>query len=319
MTFIAPDRLLLLVLPLLIAAAYVVALRRRTRYAVRFTNLDLLDKVAPERPGWRRHLPAVILGVALISMVVALARPATAVQVARKEATMVLVVDVSLSMAADDVAPTRIDAAKAAASDFVRLAPEDLSIGIVAFSGNAAEVLPPTTDRAATQRAIDGLELGDGTAIGEGIFTGLRLAETSRTLLADGDDVGGRGIALVVLSDGETTAGRSEVDAARAAVAAGVPIDTISFGTADGEIDYEGDLVPVPVNEGVLREVASTTGGGFFEAASTDELNGILDGVGATVSFEEQQREISELFTGAGFVLALLATAGSLLWFSRMP
>ncbi len=328
MTFLEPARLALLLLPALAAIAYLVSLRRREQYAVRFTNLELLDKVAPERPGWRRHVPAVVLLTGLVVLVLAVAKPATAVQVPREQATVALAIDVSLSMEADDVSPSRIAAAQEAARNFIELAPEELEIGVVAFSGVAIPVLAPTVDRQVALRAIDQLELGEGTAIGEGIFTSVQLLETRLGEIQEdqGEDAAPESdedtvpaTAIVVLSDGETTMGRADLEAADAASEAGIPVSTISFGTARGEVVIEGDVIPVPVNEGALREVASTTGGEFFEAATADELQAILDDLGSRVALEEETREITDWFTGAGLVLTLLASAASLLWFSRMP
>lgn len=324
MTFLEPSRLALLALPALAAVAYLLSLRRREQYALRFTNIELLDKVAPERPGWRRHVPAAALLIGLVALVLAVAKPATAVQVPREQATVSLAIDVSLSMEADDVEPSRIDAAQEAARRFIELAPEELEIGIVAFSGVAVPVLAPTVDRTLAQRAIDRLELGEGTAIGEGIFTSVELLETRRPEATDEpstdeDEDSTPATAIVVLSDGETTMGRPDLDAAEAAAEAGIPVSTVSFGTARGEVVIEGDVIPVPVNEGALRQVAEVTGGEFFEAATADELQAILDELGSRVALEEETREISDWFTGAGLVLTLLAAAGSLLWFSRMP
>ncbi len=325
MTFLEPSRLLLLVLPALAAIVYLASLRRREQYAVRFTNLALLDKVAPDRPGWRRHLPAVALLAGLVVLVLAVARPATAVTVPREQATVTVAVDVSLSMEADDVDPTRIVAAQEAARSFVELAPEDLEIGIVAFAGTAIPVLSPTTDRASALRAIERLELGEGTAIGEGIATSVALlvnrldqrqAEDESTGDESSEDPA---TAIVVLSDGETTMGRPDLEAAQEAADAGIPVSTVSFGTPRGEVTIEGEVIPVPVNEGALREVAEVTGGEFFEAATADELGAILDDLGSRVALEEETREITDWFAGAGLVLTLLAAAGSLLWFSRMP
>lgn len=325
MTFLEPARLALLALPALAAVAYLLSLRRRERYALRFTNIELLDKVAPERPGWRRHVPAAALLAGLVVLVLAVAKPATAVQVPREQATVTLAIDVSLSMEADDVEPSRIAAAQEAARNFIELAPEDLEIGVVAFSGVAVPVLAPTVDRVLAQQAVDRLELGEGTAIGEGIFTSVELLAHQREQTEedpveeeDGDEQG-PAEAIVVLSDGETTMGRPDLEAADAAVAAAIPVSTISFGTARGEVTIEGEVIPVPVNEGALREVAEVTGGEFFEAATADELQAILDELGSRVALEEETREITDWFTGAGLVLTLLAAAGSLLWFSRMP
>jgi len=324
--FLEPGRLLLLIAPALVAAAYVIAQHRRQRYAVRFTNLELLDKVAPERPGWRRHVPAVALLAGLVMLALAVARPATAVQVPRQEATVTLAIDVSLSMEASDVAPTRIAAAREAANAFLDLAPEELRIGIVAFAGTATPVLTPTIDRELARLAIDRLTLGEGTAIGEGIYAAVSLM----TLEAGGDgeqpatgsDEGSNDMpaqAIVVLSDGESTMGRPDLEAAQAAADEGIPVWAISFGTGSGEVAIQGEQIPVPVNEGALREVASATGGEFFQAASASELQSILDEVGFRIGVEVEDREITDWFAGAGLVLALLAAAGSLLWFSRLP
>jgi Ca-activated chloride channel family protein len=326
-SFAEPGRLALLALPALAAIAYLLSLRRREKYALRFTNLELLDKVAPERPGWRRHVPAAALLAGLVVLVLGVAKPVTAVQVPREQATVTLTVDVSLSMEADDVEPSRIAAAQEAARRFVELAPEELEIGIVAFSGVAVPVLAPTVDRAPALAAIDRLELGEGPAIGEGIFTSVQLLQTRLEELAaegadepaeDGEDEA-PAAAIVVLSDGETTMGRPDLDAADAAADLDIPVSTISFGTVRGQVIIEGDVIPVPVNEGALREVADVTGGEFFQAATADELQAILDDLGSRVALEEETREVTDWFTGAGLVLTLLAAAGSLLWFSRIP
>jgi Ca-activated chloride channel family protein len=323
MRFLEPMRLFLLVVPAVFAVAYVVVQRRREKYAVRFTNLDLLDKVAPERPGWRRHAPAAAMLAGLLMLTLAVARPATAVQVPRQQATVTIAVDVSLSMEAEDVDPTRIDAAREAAFAFLELAPEDLKIGIVAFAGTAVPVLSPTIDREIAMRAIERLTLGEGTAIGEGIFAAVQLMTLETTggqgepPPADAEDVPAQ--AIVVLSDGETTMGRPDLEAAQVAADAGIPVWTISFGTTAGEVVIQDERIPVPVNEGALREVASVTGGEFFQAATADELQSILDEIGFRVGLEEEDREITDWFAGAGLVLALLAAAGSLIWFSRLP
>jgi Ca-activated chloride channel family protein len=217
-----------------------------------------------------------------------------AVQVPKEQATVVLAVDVSLSMEADDVDPTRIEAARAAARNFVELAPEELEIGLVSFAGTAVPVLAPTTDRTAAIRAIDRLALAEGTAIGEGIYTSVRLIEATTaarenadpgapttTTVPPDDDTDGSGdpeadddpaSAIVVLSDGETTMGRPDLDAAAAAEAARIPVSTISFGTGGGVVVIQGETIPVPANNGALQEVAETTGGEFFEAATGGEL-----------------------------------------------
>ena len=314
MSFLSPDRLWLLVIPLLGLVAYLVAVRRKPRYALRFSDVELLEKVAPDRPGWRRHVPAGAVMFATALLLVAFARPVTAVPVPVDQATVVLAVDVSLSMEADDVDPVRIDAAKAAARNFVDLAPEDLQIGLVAFAGVALPAVAPTTDRETLNSAIDRLALAEGTAIGEAIYTAIDLVDVER----DGED-GEVPAAIVVLSDGETTVGRSELDAAAEASAASLPVSTIAFGTQGGSIVYEGEVVPVPANEGALREVAETTGGQFFAVASAGELQQILDDVGSEVGIETEEREVWEWFLFGGVAVLVVAAGASLLWFSRIP
>ncbi len=313
MTFLAPGRLWLLALPALLAAAYVAFQFRRPRYAVRFTNVELLDKVAPDRPGWRRHVPALVLLAALGALVLSVARPARAVEVPREEATVILALDVSLSMGADDVAPTRIEAAQQAAREFVASVPDELRLGLVAFSGNAASLVAPTTDRAPLLAAIDNLRLGEGTAIGEAIFTALD------ALVLDRPDAEELGAAIVLLSDGETTVGRPDAAATEAALARGVPVSTVAFGTDAGFVVVQGETIPVPINESALEAVADATGGQAFTADTAGELTSILEGVGAEVGFETEQREIGDWFAGLGLLLAAVAAAGSLVWFSRLP
>lgn len=309
MSFLAPDRLLFLLLPIGALIWYLVALTRRKRYAVRFSDFELLDQVAPDRPGWKRHLAAAATVMALAAFVFAFARPVMAVQVPREEATLVIVMDVSLSMDAADVDPTRIDAAKAAAATFLELAPEDLRVGVVAFAGVAVTAASPTTDHAAVAATVDRLSLAEGTAIGEGIFTGLEVATLEGEIPA----------ALVVLSDGETTVGRSELEAAREAARLGLPVSTVSFGTQNGTIEYQGETIPVPANEGALAEVADLTGGTFTEAASAAEFQAILDQVGSDIGFETEDREVWEWFLALGLVTLVAGAASSLLWFQRLP
>jgi Ca-activated chloride channel family protein len=310
-SFLEAGRLWLLVLPVAGVAAYLWSLRRHEQYAVRFSNVDLLDSVMPDRPGWRRHLPVVVTLIAISVLVFAIARPVVAVTAPREEATVILAIDVSLSMEAGDVSPSRIDAAKEAALQFVDLAPEELRIGVVAFAGIALAAHPPSDDDLAVRAAIERLSLAEGTAVGEGIYAAIDLIEF--------EAIDETAVHVVVLSDGETTAGRSELDAAREAARLGIPVSTVSFGTSQGTIVFAGEVVPVPANEGALREVADITGGRFSEAATAQELQEILDSVGSQVAVTTEDREVWEYFLLAGMVLLALAGAASLVWFSRIP
>ncbi len=316
MNFLAPDRLWLMLIPLLGVAGYLWSLRRHEQFAVRFSNFELLDSVMPDRPGWRRHLPAVAALLGVVALVMAIARPVMAVTAPREEATVILAVDVSLSMDAMDIPPSRIGAAKEAALRFVDLAPEDLRIGVVAFAGIALAAHAPSNDATAVRSAIERLSLAEGTAVGEGIYAAIDLIALD-VAQAEGD--GGEAVHIVVLSDGETTTGRSEVDAAHEAASRGLPVSTVSFGTPAGAINYAGEVVPVPVNEGALRQVADITGGRFTGAASADEFQEILDSVGSQVGYTTEEREVWEWFLGAGLGVLVLAGVGSLVWFSRIP
>lgn len=316
MSFLAANRLLLLLVVAALGAAYVVLqVRGRQRYAVRFTNLALLTSVAPSRPGWRRHLPAALLLVSLAGMVVSLARPARAELVPRERATIMMAIDVSISMDATDVRPSRLTSAKAAATSFAQLLPEQINLGLVAFAGSARVLVPPTTDRTQVVDAIEHLELAESTAIGEAVLASLAAIES----VPDAVDGGPAPAHILVLSDGETQVGTPNQLAAAAAVEAEVPVTTIAFGTPDGTITYQGQTLPVAVNEAELAELAEATGGSAFAAATTEQLETVYQDIGSSIGFVTEQREIGTWFTGAAFALALLAAATSLVWFSRLP
>ena len=317
MRFLEAQRLWLLVLVAALLAAYVVMqLRRRATYAVRFTNLALLDVVAPRRPGWRRHVAAGTLVAGLAALVFAIAEPARDVQVPRERATVVLAIDVSLSMEATDVSPTRLDAAKDAAVEFLGTVPDTINIGLVEFAGSASVIVPPTTDHGDVRRAVGNLELAEGTAIGEAIFASLDALAT----LPEADDPDEAVPAsIIVISDGETTVGRPNEEGVEAAREADVPVSTIAFGTDDGLIFVEGQPVPVPPDLGAMREIADATGGVFFEAESGGELEAAYADLGTSIGFETEERPVTEWFVGAALVALLLAASLSLLWFARLP
>ncbi len=317
MTFLAADRLWLLLAVAALAAVYVVLqLRRRSTYAVRFTNLALLDVVAPKRPGWRRHVAAGALLAGLAALVLALAEPAHDVEVPRERATVVLAIDVSLSMQATDVLPSRLDAAKRAAEDFIESVPEAINVGLVSFAGSASVLVPPTTDRDDVTRAVDELELAEGTAIGEAIFAGL---DALALLPEADDDEEPVPASIIVISDGETTVGRPDEAGVDAAEEAGVPVSTIAFGTEDGLIFVEGEPIPVPPDLDAMRAIADGTGGVFFEAEDGGELDAAYEDLGSSIGFETEERPIAEWFVGAALVALLTAGALSLLWFARLP
>ena len=316
MTWLSPERLWLLLGVVALAVAYVVAQRRRSRYAVRFTNLKLLDRVAPRRPGWRRHLPASLFLAMLALLVAGFAQPQAEVEVPRERATVLVAVDVSRSMLADDVAPDRLTAAKDAAREFVGRLPEEFNVGLVGFAGSASVFVPPVTDRAQLTGGIERLSDGSagraGTAIGDAIAASL---EQIRGLdAAAGEDV--PPARVVVLSDGANTAGQDPAEAARLATELGVPVDTISFGTAAGTI---GGGQQVPVDGETLRSIADATGGRYFEAASAEELRSAYADIGSSVGTTVERQEVTDRYAGAGLFLGLLAAAAALAWSPRLP
>ncbi|HZI97599.1 MAG TPA: VWA domain-containing protein [Actinomycetales bacterium] len=315
--FLAPERLwLLLGLPVL-AAFYLWRQRRRRSYALRFTSVALLGQVAPRRPAWRRHVAALGLLLSLALLVLAFARPAGEVEVPRERATIIVTIDVSLSMEAEDVEPNRLRAAQTAATDFVATLPPRLNVGLVAFAGTAQVLVPPTTDRALVGRAIDDLELREYTAVGEAIFTSLAAIEAvPEDPSAPDEPVPAR---VVLLSDGETTVGRPNADGIDAARAAGVPIYTIAFGTLQGTVELGGIDQPVPVEVEDLRRISERTGGVAYRAETAGELEDVYDDIGSSVGFELRQQEVTDRWVGAALVALLLSAFGSLAWFGRLP
>jgi Ca-activated chloride channel family protein len=319
-TYLAPSRLWLLLGVALLAAAYITLQTRRRTYAVRFTNLDLLQSIAPKSPGWRRHIPAIILLLALSSVVVALARPARVEKVPRERATVILAIDTSLSMMATDVRPDRLRAAQSAARTFLDSLPPKINVGLVSFNGVATVDVPPTTDRARVLDAIDRLELGERTAIGEGIFASLKAIELAPR--AAGDDPNAAVPARIVLmSDGKTTYGRPDDVGAAKAKEEKVPVNTIAFGTDNGEIIIPGEVAPVPVDvdREALEKIADATGGKAYTAETQGQLREVYRNIGSSVGFTEEFREIGLWFVGVALGLMFLSSILSLAWFSRLP
>ncbi|MFI6903230.1 VWA domain-containing protein [Nonomuraea sp. NPDC050394] len=313
MTLISPVWLWLLVPVALLALAYVLMSVRRSAYAVRFTNLDLLDKVAPRRPRWRRHVPAGALLGMFALLVVGFARPTAEVQVPRERATIMVAFDVSASMGATDVAPDRFTAARAAATQFVRGLPERFNLGLVTFSSEASVAVPPTTDRQAVFTALERLTTSSGTAIGDAVHSSL---EAIAGVDGEAEPPPAH---IVLLSDGSNTTGRGIREAAEQAAARGVPVTAIAYGTPGGTVELQGSRVPVPVDGPALRELAGAAGGGFYEAASGDELQAVYEDIGTSVGYRTERQEIWMWFVAAGLVAALLAAVGSMIWFSRLP
>jgi Ca-activated chloride channel family protein len=350
MTFASPLFLFALLLVPVALAVYLLVQRRRSRYAVRFTNVDLLANIVPNSPRWRRHVPPALYLVAIATLGIALARPSMTVPVPREEATVVLAMDVSGSMQATDVSPSRLDAAKAAATTFVDQLPAGFRVGLVAFSTEARIVLAPTSDRAQVHAAIANLTAGGGTALGDAVAMSVQAGRAAGTSNAKGavtrpstgpaasSDPGtaspGSGsapadraplAATVLLSDGANSTGNLEpLQAASEAAAAGVPVYTIALGTAAGAVDIQDDQgvmhhLAVPPDPGTLASIAETTGARSFQAPTAADLASIYRSLGTRVGYTQEQQEVTQWFA-AGALLLVVAGAGlAAVWFNRFP
>jgi Ca-activated chloride channel homolog len=313
--FLQPWWLLALVPVFAVAAAYVWRQLRRRAYAVRFSNVDLLRSVAPKGLGWRRHLAAGAFLLALVALAAGMARPSVDAKEPLERATVMLAIDVSLSMEADDVKPNRLAAAQDAAKEFVKQLPETFNLGLVSFAKSANVLVSPTKDHESVVQAIDGLQLAEATATGEAVFTCLQAIQT---VPADGAS-GAPPARIVLLSDGYRTYGRSIEEAATAASNANVPVSTIAFGTDSGVVNIGGQLQRVPVDRLSLAQLAETTSGFFYEAASASELKRVYQDMGSSIGHRVKPREITQWYVGAALLFALAAGAMSLLWTSRLP
>ncbi|WP_305786503.1 VWA domain-containing protein [Symbioplanes lichenis] len=307
---------LLAVLPVVVVAGFYVWRQfRKRQYAMKFTNVNLLRSLAPRGLGWRRHVSAAAMLLSLLVLALGLARPSIDKEEPLERATVMLAIDVSLSMEADDVAPNRIEAAQEAAKAFVQELPQTYNLGLVSFAKSANVLVPPTKDRAAVISGIDGLTLAEATATGEAVFTSL---DAIRSVPADGAD-GAPPARIVLLSDGYRTSGRSVEDAASAASAANVPVSTIAFGTDSGIVDIRGVLQRVPVDRLSLQQLAEKTKGYFYEAASVSELKQVYEDMGSSIGHRVQPREITQWYAGAALLFGLAAAGLSMLWTSRLP
>jgi Ca-activated chloride channel family protein len=307
---------LLAVLPVLaVAGAYVWRQLRRRSFALRFTNVELLRTLAPKGLGWRRHVAAAAFLLSLGTLATALARPAVDTEEPLERATIMLAIDVSLSMEARDVEPSRIEAAQQAAKQFVGELPASYNLGLVAFAKSANVLVSPTKDRPAVIEAIDALTLAQATATGEAVFTCL---EAIRLVPADGA-AGPPPARIVLLSDGYRTSGRSVEEATAAAAAANVPVSTIAFGTDAGVVEIEGRPQQVPVDRLALSQLAEATGGKFYEAASVSELRDVYEDMGSSIGRRVRPQEVTHWYAGIALLFGLAAAGFSLLWTSRLP
>jgi Ca-activated chloride channel family protein len=321
LTFLAAWRLLFLFAPAALLVAYLVVQRLRPRTSLRFTSVDLLASVAPRRPGWQRHVPTAALLAALAVMILAFAQPARAIRTPRQRATVMLVLDTSGSMVAADVAPTRLAAAQQGARNFVNALPSGVQVGLESFSSNAQVLVSPTTDRTTVLSAIDGLQASGGTATADALYLALNaisaLPAASRGQAAPA--------AIVLMSDGSPTIGRdglppsdSAIAAASAAKQANVKVDTIAYGTQNGEIEVNGEIFPVPADPTAMAQIASTSGGRTFTAQTASQLKSVYDQIGRAVGYEVHRRQVTAWFTAIAIGLAVAGALGALIWTQRV-
>ena len=321
--------------------AYLFGQRRRTRYAVRFTNLDLLANVVPRSPGWRRHLPPALYLLALTGLLLSLARPQAVTLVPKEQATVMLVMDTSGSMNATDVAPSRMIAAEQAANLFLDELPDKFRVGVVAFSGTAQILTRPTTDRTAVQDSLASLHAEGPTAMGDAIERALEARLPPTATVPTSTLANGQGsvpttsvpdlsklppTVILLLSDGSNTQGRTQpLDAARHARQLNVPVFTISLGTDTGMVDVPDETtgqlrrIPVPPDKFTLRRVAEATGGRFFAAPSGKDLKGVYQDLGSKIGLVRQKQEVTVVFAAASLLLLVAGAGLALIWFSRFP
>ncbi|HEX6346849.1 VWA domain-containing protein [Umezawaea sp.] len=316
--FATPWWFLLTIAVAALAGVYVVLQRVRRRRMLRFANLELLERVAPKREGWYRHVPAAFLLVAFLLLTVALAGPTAEQKVPRNRATVMLVIDVSLSMKATDIQPSRLEAAQVAAKSFAEGLTPGINLGLISFAGSATVLVAPTTDRDAVSQSIGDLKLAQSTATGDAIVAAMAAIDSFGKVVGGAD--GPPPARIVLMTDGKETVGtRKAFDAAEDAKTAGIPISTISFGTEEGVVEIEGRRQDVPVDDDSMKEIAKLSGGEFFKAASAEELRRVYDTLGEQIGFEKKQADASKPWLVLGTILAMLSAAGALVFSQRLP
>jgi Ca-activated chloride channel family protein len=322
----------LILVPVLIGM-YILAQRRRQRYALRYASLSLVREALGRGPGWRRHVPPALFIASLAVMLFALARPASVVTLPSQEGTVILTMDVSGSMRADDLKPNRIEAAKTAARAFVDKQPQGVKIGVVSFSDNAFVVQAPTDDKEAVLRAINRLTPQRGTAIGSGMLTSLD---------AIFEEANGEGAAYNSSTDPtptptplprgqyerhrrpivrwESNRGPRPMEVVEKLAARGVRVYTVGVGSVEGTVlRTQGRSIRTRLDEETLKRVAEATEGTYYNASTEQDLQAIYENLSTHLVFRKQQTEVTAFFTGVAVALSLIAGFFSLLWFNRLP
>jgi len=346
MTFLWPELLwLLAVVPALIGI-YILLLRRKKRQMMRYAGLGLVRDAMGAAQKFRRHVPPLVFLLALIALIVAIARPHATLTLPSQYETIILAMDVSGSMRATDVQPSRIVAAQNAARAFIADQPSSARIGVVSFAATASVVQPPTRNREDILAAIDRFQLQRGTAVGSGILVALKIIfpDVDIDLRSSNPRDEGRGVpldkagagepgkvapkaapgsytsaAIVLLTDGQTTTGPNPTEAARMAADRGVRVFTVGIGTANGEVlGSEGWSMRVRLDEDALKNIAEITHAEYFHASNAPDLNKIYQGLNTRLSFETRQTEITAFLAAGAAILSLLSALLSMLWFNRI-
>lgn len=334
MTFIWPSMLLLLFFLPLLVVMYIGMQQRRRRLAVAFGNPGPVHVAASRKLGVRRHLPSVFFLVALMVLIVALARPQTVVGLPRVEGTIILAFDVSGSMAADDLKPTRMEAAKTAAREFVARQPSSVQIGVVSFSNAGFTTQPPTDDQAAILAAINRLTVQTGTSLAQGIVASLNLIaagtdppltlsnrnQTERVTATPVPDGNYSSAVIVLLTDGENTQSPDPLEVAQTAEDRGVRIHTVGIGSTEGAaLNIDGFTIRSRLDEEALQQISELTGGTYYNAENEEDLRTIYDSINPQLVIRPQKTEVTSLFAGAGMLILMIGGTLSLLWLSRLP
>ena len=313
--FLSPGRLWALLLVPLLVVFYLWAMRRRNRTGMRFTNTSVLARVVPKQSQWRRHLAVALSLLSLVTLVLAWSQPNGVEKVPRERATIVLVIDVSRSMAATNIKPNRLDAAKELSIQFLKDLPPAYNVAVVSLSGNPAVRLPPTVDRVLAERSVQALDYQDSTALGEALVT----AVGAIRMAPEGDDGSAAPGSIVLLSDGTNTVGRSPLQGAEEARAAGIPVYTIAYGTENGSVDLDGKRERVPPDRELLAQIASNTSGTTATAENAGDLSRVYDSIRSEVGYEEVKKETTAIWAGYGLAFAVVAALAAVSLGARWP
>ncbi len=343
MKFLWPSMLWLLALLPLLVALYLWLLARRRKTTVRLASLAVARQAQGRGPGWRRHLPPLLLLLAFAAMLLATARPTATITLPLAERTIMLAMDVSGSMRAEDVQPNRLVASQVAAKAFVDNLPREVRVGVVSFAGTAAVVQAPTASREDVIAAIDRFQLQRGTATGSGIILslatlfpdeGIEIQHVTGQKNFPGKPIGDKkeakpfkavepgsytSAAIIMLTDGQRTVGPDPLEAAKMAADRGIRVYTVGIGTKEGEvIGFEGWSMRVRLDEETLKNVSVLTHGEYFYAGTAEDLKKVYESLSSRMVVERKETEISALFAALGAALVLLAASLSIWWFGRV-